>query len=421
MASVAVNGQSGTMRQDPPSISIVGAGPAGLMAAERLAGAGFRVAVHERMPSVARKFLMAGRGGLNLTHSEPPEAFRQRYGAARDTVASWLDAFSAAELVAWAEGLGQPTFVGTSGRVFPRALKASPLLRAWLGRLGDLGVDIRTRSAWTGWRDGALVFDTPGGERRERPDAVLLALGGASWPRLGSDAAWTPWLEAAGVPIVPFRPANVGATLAWSPILRDRFAGMPLKGIALSHGRATVRGEAMIAAYGLEGGAVYALSAGIREAVARDGLAALILDLKPDAPLDRLAARLAAQPAKASLSNRLRKGAGLGPAAIGLLREAGPLPETPGALAARIKALPLTATGVQGLERAISSAGGVALDAVDDRLMLKALPGVFVAGEMLDWEAPTGGYLLQAGIASGVIAAQGVRAWLDRADEPVQG
>lgn len=249
----------------------------------------------------------------------------------------------------------------------------------------------------------------------------MLALGGASWPRLGSDAAWTPWLQAAGVSVIPFRPANVGATLAWSPVLRDRFAGAPLKGIALSHGGASVRGEAMIAAYGLEGGAVYALSAGIRDAVARDGAATLILDLKPDMPLDRLAARLSAQPARLSLANRLRKGAGLDPAAVGVLREAGPLPDTPDALAARIKALSLTATGVQGLERAISSAGGVALDAVDGRLMLKALPGVFVAGEMLDWEAPTGGYLLQAGFASGVVAAEGVRAWLDSAGRPVQG
>ena len=421
MASGAVNGQSGTMRQDSPTISIVGAGPAGLMAAERLASAGCRVVVHERMPSVARKFLMAGRGGLNLTHSEPQAAFLDRYGARRDTIAAWLEAFSAADLIAWVEGLGQPTFVGTSGRVFPRALKASPLLRAWLGRLGQLGVDVRTRSAWTGWRDGALAFDTPEGERLERPDAVVLALGGASWPRLGSDAAWTPWLQAAGVSIIPFQPANVGATVAWSPVLRDRFAGAPLKGIALSHGGASVRGEAMIAAYGLEGGAVYALSAGIRDAVARDGAARLILDLKPDMPLDRLAARLSAQPARLSLANRLRKGAGLDPAAVGVLREAGPLPDTPDALAARIKALSLTATGIQGLERAISSAGGVALDAVDGRLMLKALPGVFVAGEMLDWEAPTGGYLLQAGFASGVVAAEGVRAWLDSAGRPVQG
>ena len=296
------------------AVSVIGAGPAGLIAAERLARAGAAVVVHDRMPSVARKFLMAGRGGLNLTPSEPLDAFLPRYGGARDVVAPWLAAFSPADLTDWAEALGQPTFVGTSGRVFPRALKASPLLRAWLARLDELGVTIRTRSTWKGWRDGALVFDTPEGERRERPDAVLLALGGASWPRLGSDAAWTPWLEAAGVSVAPFRPTNVGVTIAWSSVLRERFPGAPLKGIALTHGDVTVRGEAVIADYGLEGGAVYALSAAIRETVARDGRTTVCLDLKPDVSLDRLAARLAAQPAKASLSNRLRKAAGLDPA-----------------------------------------------------------------------------------------------------------
>ena len=403
------------------AVSVIGAGPAGLIAAERLARAGLVVTIHDRMPSVARKFLMAGRGGLNLTHSEPLDVFLSRYGAARDVVTPWLERFSPTDLTAWAEGLGQPTFIGTSGRVFPRTLKASPLLRAWLARLGELGVTIRTRSTWKGWRDGALAFDTPEGERLERPDAVLLALGGASWPRLGSDAAWTPWLEAAGVPVVPFRPANVGVTIDWSPVVRERFAGAPLKGIALSHDHVTVRGEAVIADYGLEGGAVYALSAAIRDAVARDGQTTVRLDLKPDVTLDRLTARLAAQPAKASLSNRLRKGAGLDPAPVALLREAGPPPETPEFLAARIKALPLTVTGVQGLERAISSAGGVSLDAVDDRLMLKALPGVFVAGEMLDWEAPTGGYLLQAGFASGVVAADGILSWVDSRGRTVQG
>ena len=315
--------------------------------------------------------------------------------------------------------------MGTSGRIFPRALKASPLLRAWLARLSDLGVTIHTRSTWTGWRDGALAFDTPEGERRVRPDATILALGGASWPRLGSDAAWTPWLQAAGVALSPFRPANVGADIAWSSMLRDRFAGAPLKGVAVRHERTTVRGEAVIAGYGLEGGAIYALSAAIRDATARQGRTVLTLDLKPDVTAETLTARLAAQPTKASLSNRLRKAAGLDPAAAALLREAGPLPETPDALAARIKGLTLTATGVQGLERAISSAGGVAWEAVDDRLMLRTRPGVFVAGEMLDWEAPTGGYLLQASIASGVAAAAGVRDWLagavDTAAATVQG
>jgi len=396
-----------------PTVAVIGAGPAGLMAAERLAQAGLRVTVHERMPSVGRKLLMAGRGGLNLTHSEPLEAFLDRYDVpARGRISGWLDAFSPADLTAWAEGLGQPTFVGSSGRVFPKAMKASPLLRAWLARLEGLGVEIRTRSRWTGWTDGALSFEMPEGKRIERPDAVVLALGGASWARLGSDAAWVPALEEAGAAVGPFRPANVGFDLAWSPLFRERFAGQPLKGIALSHAGRTVRGEAMIAAYGVEGGAIYALSSGLRDAVARDGLAALTIDLRPDQSQEALTRRLSKPRGKDSLSNWLRKAVHLDPLALALLREAGPIPTEPALLAARIKGVPLTLTGVQGLSRAISSAGGVTLDAVDERLMLKSRPGVFLAGEMLDWEAPTGGYLLQASFASGVVAADGVLDWL---------
>ena len=391
-------------------VHVIGAGPAGLMAAERLAQAGLGVMVHDRMPSVARKFLMAGRGGLNLTHSEPLEDFAARYGAARPNVGRWIDAFSPADLTQWVEGLGQPTFVGSSGRVFPKAMKASPLLRAWLARLETLGVQVRTRSRWIGWRDGALAFETPEGERLERPSAVVMALGGASWPRLGSDGAWTAWLDA---PTTPFRPANVGFDVAWSPLFRERFAGQPLKGIALSHGDRSVRGEAMIAGYGLEGGAVYALSAVLRGAVEAAGQAEVRIDLKPDMDMARLTARLDRPRGKASLSNHLRKTAGLEPAAVALLHEAGPPPTEPRALAQRIKALPLILSGIQGLERAISSAGGVRLDVVDARLMLRERPGVFVAGEMLDWEAPTGGYLLQASFASGVVAARGVIDWLD--------
>ena len=396
----------------PSTAAVIGAGPAGLMAAERLAQAGLRVTVHERMPSVGRKFLMAGRGGLNLTHSEPLEPFLDRYGPARDRVAAWLDAFSAADLTAWAEGLGQATFVGSSGRVFPRAMKASPLLRAWLARLESLGVEVHVRSRWTGWKDGALSFDTPEGERLERPDAVVLALGGASWARLGSDAAWVSALEGADALVVPFRPSNVGFDVAWSPLLRDRFAGQPVKGVALTHARRTVRGEAMIAAYGIEGGAVYALSADLRDAIEREGKAELTLDLRPDISRPALTQKLLKPRGKDSLSNWLRKTAHLDPVAIALLYEGGPLPAEPGPLAARIKGVGLTLTGVQGLSRAISSAGGVALDAVDGDLMLKVRPGVFVAGEMLDWEAPTGGYLLQASFASGVVAANGVADWL---------
>ncbi|MFN3558603.1 MAG: NAD(P)/FAD-dependent oxidoreductase [Brevundimonas sp.] len=395
------------------TVHVIGAGPAGLMAAERLAGGGVRVIVHEAMPSVARKFLMAGRGGLNLTHSEPQDGFLGRYGEAASSVSPWIDRFSPTRLIGWAEGLGQATFTGSSGRVFPRAMKASPLLRAWLGRLKDLGVEMRTRSRWTGRRDGGWVFSGPDGETVEQADAVLLALGGASWPRLGSDGAWADELRAAGVEVAPFRPSNVGFDVAWSEVLVERFAGEPLKTIGLSHDGQTVRGDLMLTRYGLEGGAVYALSAALRDAIERDGTATLAVDLRPDLTIEQLAARLTKPRGKDSVTNWLRKAGGLSPAAVGLMREIpGVIPEGADKLARRIKAVRLTLTGVQGLARAISSAGGVRRDQVTDGLMLKALPGVFVAGEMLDWEAPTGGYLLQASFASGVVAAEGVLDWL---------
>jgi uncharacterized flavoprotein (TIGR03862 family) len=393
------------------AVHIIGAGPAGLMAAETLAKAGVPVVVHDRMPSVGRKFLMAGRGGLNLTHSEPQAAFLSRYGAAQDVVTDWLEDFSPDDLTDWAHGLDQPTFVGSSGRVFPRAMKASPLLRAWLARLTGLGVEIRPRSRWTGWRAGALVFDTPQGERLETPAATILALGGASWPRLGSDGAWVPLLEREGVPIAPLVPANAGFDVGWSDVLTSRFAGQVLKPVTLTFGDQTVRGELVVTRYGVEGGGIYALSSALREAIAAEGSATLVVDLRPDLTEAALAERLARPRGKDSLTNHLRKAGGLSPVAIAVLREIGDIPPGFEKLAKRIKAVRLKLTGMQGLARAISTAGGVRFEGLDPALMLAARPGVFVAGEMIDWEAPTGGYLLQASLASGVTAARGLLQW----------
>jgi uncharacterized flavoprotein (TIGR03862 family) len=366
--------------------------------------------VFDRMPSLGRKLLMAGRGGLNITHSEPLERFRSRYGAASDWMSVHLEAFAPSALTDWCAALGQSTFVGSSGRVFPQSMKASPLLRAWLGRLSDLGVRIVTRADWTGWHpDGRLRFRDGSAFAA---DATVLALGGASWPRLGADGSWTALLT--DVAIAPLQPANCGFAVAWSDIFRTRYAGAPLKRIALSFEGVTRRGEAMITAAGIEGGAVYALSAALRTAIARDGEAVLLIDLRPDLDPAAIAA-LAAEPRRGnSLANFLRKRLGLPPVAIGLVQEALHGGADPAALGTLIKALPVRLTAPFGLARAISTAGGILLDDVDEHLMLRTRPGVFVAGEMLDWEAPTGGYLLQGCMATGSAAGAGVIAWLRR-------
>ena len=403
-------------------IAIIGAGPAGLIAAERLAQAGHRVTIHERMASPARKFLLAGRGGLNLTHSEPLDAFLPRYGAARDWLEPAITAFPPQSVRDWADGLGAESFVGSSGRVFPKAMKASPLLRAWLRRLDGLGVKLEAGRLWTGWTaDGALSFATGDGEAVTlTPDATLLALGGASWPRLGSDGGWVPLLAAKGVAIAPLRPANGGYAVDWSATLRERFAGAPLKRIVIRFAGQEIAGEAMIDANGIEGGAIYALSAPLRDAVVANGTATLNVALRPDLNTDELIAKLSAPRGKQSLSTFLRKAVHLPPVGIALLQEAAMAAGTSlaslstASLAGLINAMPIVLSGVAPIARAISTAGGIALDELDADYMIAKLPGVFAAGEMLDWEAPTGGYLLQASFATGAAAGRGVVTLLER-------
>ena len=387
--------------KDHHNIAVIGAGPAGLMAAEAAASGGAKVTIFDRMPSPARKFLLAGRGGLNLTHSEPLDQFLSRYGAAATSLKPMIETFPPDSLRSWAAELGQQTFVGSSGRVFPESFKASPLLRAWLRRLSAQGVELRQRHRFIGFDKGKLRFDTGDTEVQFAADATVLALGGASWPRLGSDGTWVAQLAGWGISVEPLKPANAGVEIAWSPFLRDRFAGQPLKPLALTFRDRTVRGEAMVTQHGLEGGGIYALCAQIRDALASGANAVLELDLRPDVPLDELARRLEQPRGSQSTSTHLRKAGGLSPLATALLRETGPLPTDPLGLAGRIKRLELPVRAVRPIERAISSAGGVAWSAVDPSLMLTARPGVFVVGEMLDWEAPTGGYLLQACFATG--------------------
>ena len=421
---------------------VIGAGPAGLMAAEALAAAGRRVVVAEAKPSPARKLLMAGKSGLNLTKVEPDDAFRAAYAEAAPRLRPMLDAFGPAALGDWARGLGQELFVGSTGRVFPVVMKASPLLRAWLARLAAAEVTIRAGWRWTGWRGGrnvpgpatprfaapaeaefsALVqgvgmgspgerkvpgspagwtfaFATPAGPRLLAPRVAVLALGGASWARLGSDGAWAPWLAARGVPVRAFEPANVGLAVAWSPHMERRF-GAPVKGVALVAGEVRSRGEWVISARGIEGGGVYRISRAVREG------AAPTLDLLPDRTLAEVAAALGRPRGKATVAAHLRRALRLSPVALALLQEWGrPLPDGP-ALARLVKAVPVRHSGLRPLDEAISTAGGVAWAGVDERLMLRALPGVFAAGEMLDWEAPTGGYLLTAAFATGAWAGR---------------
>jgi uncharacterized flavoprotein (TIGR03862 family) len=390
------------------------------MAAEVLCSAGARVTVYEQMPSVGRKFLLAGRGGLNLTHSEPLEAFLVRYGDASPVLKAAILAFSPADLRNWAEALGQETFIGSSGRVFPRAMKASPLLRAWLRRLDASGVTFRLRHRWQGWRDGKLVFASLEGEQVTSSDVTVLALGGASWPNLGSNGNWVEILEREGVAIERLKPANSGFGVNWSETFRTRFEGQPLKGVALSFDGRTVRGEALITSAGIEGGAVYAISASLRDAVLKQGEATLYISLRPDSPAADLLARLAKPRGKQSISTFLRKALNLPPVAIGLLREAAlasgasVATMTPDDLAQLVNRVPVRVTGIAPITRAISTAGGISFSSLDDGFMLTRMPGTFAAGEMLDWEAPTGGYLLQACFATGAAAGRGAVRWLNR-------
>jgi uncharacterized flavoprotein (TIGR03862 family) len=406
-------------------VAIIGGGPAGLMAADLLAtrqggchsGAanGLEVLVFDAMPSVGRKFLIAGRGGMNITHTEALDNFKSRYGTRAAQISPLLDIFGPAQLRDWIHDLGIETFVGTSGRVFPTDMKAAPLLRAWLHRLRGQGVHFHVRHRWLGWsKNGALRFATPAGDTEIFADAVILALGGGSWAKLGSDGAWVPVLAERGVPVAPLQPSNCGFDVAWSTHFSGRFAGQPVKSVVASVGERQQQGEFNITATGIEGGLIYALSAPLRDTLLSGALAALTLDLAPGRSLERLTADLSRPQGRDSLANHLRRRVGIDGVKAGLLRELCPPAGLTAAttLAAAIKALPLPVIAPRPLDEAISTAGGVVFEALDASLMLNGLPGVFCAGEMLDWEAPTGGYLLTACLASGRAAGVGVRDWL---------
>ena len=403
-------------------VAIIGGGPAGLMAAEVLGQAGVNVDLYDAMPSVGRKFLLAGVGGMNITHAEDYAAFVSRYAERAGDLRPLLDAFTPDALREWIHGLGIDTFVGSSGRVFPSDMKAAPLLRAWLKRLRESGVQLHTRQRWLGWDEhGALRIAGPQGETQVEADATLLALGGGSWARLGSDGAWVPLLQNRGIAIAPLQPANCGFEVAgWSEHLREKFAGAPLKTVSLAlPGEAPRKGEFVLTATGIEGSLVYALSAPIRNTINRDGAATVLLDLLPDRTLTQIASALARPRGSQSMAKHLHRQLKLDGVKAALLRELTDATtfQAPQALAAAIKALPIRLVRPRPLDEAISSAGGVPFEELDEGLMLRRLPGVFCAGEMLDWEAPTGGYLLTACFASGRAAAEGMLRWL-RANVP---
>jgi uncharacterized flavoprotein (TIGR03862 family) len=406
-------------------VTVIGGGPAGLMAAEVLAAGGARVDVFDAMPSVGRKLLLAGRGGLNLTHSEPLPAFLSRYEQAQNALTPYIDAFGPQALRDWAQDLGIATFVGTSGRVFPSDLKAAPLLRAWLQRLRGAGITFHTRTRWQGWGpDGSLCFAGPGGDSFHPTDATVLALGGASWPKLGSDGAWVRLLESRGVAIAALKPANCGFDVAsalsagWSEFLSHRFAGLPVKPVAASFTDSAGRvrrqqGEFVVTATGVEGSLIYAFAAELRDTIERDAAATLSLDLLPAHSPQQVQAAITRDRGSRSLAKQLKGQLGIEGVKLALLHEVlgAERIRDPLQLAAAIKSLPITLIAPRPIAEAISSAGGVRFDALDPRLMLREIPGVFCAGEMLDWEAPTGGYLLTAAFASGRAAGSGVLDW----------
>ena len=403
-------------------VAVIGGGPAGLMAAEVISNSGFLVDVYDAMPSPGRKFLLAGIGGMNITHSEPFDTFVTRYRERESRMRALLEVFSPDDRRAWIHGLGIETFIGSSGRVFPKEMKAAPLLRAWLHRLRQAGVRVHTRHRWQGWNDeGALVFNTSGGEVTATPDATVITTGGGSWPRLGSDGAWVPWLRAKGAQVRALLPANCGFETEWSEHFRLRHSGEAVKSVSMAfstHGGETIsrRGEFVVTEYGIEGSLVYALSAALRDEILAHGAVTITVDLAPDRQESELVRQLERPRGKKSLGEHLRRVAGIHGVKAGLLREgvARDVLDDMRALGKRIKHLPIPLKATRPLDEAISSAGGVMFESLTDGLMLQELPGVFCAGEMLDWEAPTGGYLLTGCFASGRAAGQGVIDWLSK-------